>query len=228
MNPAAFRPTRWTLVQRTRGHDEQARAALSELCEIYYQPVLSFIEHRIRDPDSTRDLAHAFFEDLLARETLGAPDPDRGRFRTYLLGAVKHFLAKQHQKDQAAKRGGGIEHTTADLLQIPAAPDDDLQFDRAWAHALIRRAHSSLEGEMAAAGKHRQFEILHPFLDGGPQTSHEEACAALGFSANALNVAIHRLRERFRAHVRTEVAATTSNPADLQDEFHHLLEVLLP
>ena len=226
MSPASFRSTRWTLVQQARGNDAQSQAALSELCEIYYHPVLSFIEHRIRDPDSARDLAHAFFEDLITRENLGLPDPERGRFRTYLLGAVKHFLAKQHYKGQTAKRGGGVEHTSADLLQIPAAGDDELQFDRAWAHALIIRAHDALDDEMTAAGKQRSFEILRAFLDGGPQSSREDACTALNCSPNALNVAIHRLREQFRFHIRAEVAATTSDPADLQDEFRHLLAVL--
>jgi len=227
MNPAAFRSTRWTLVQRTQGHDKQAQAALSELCEIYYHPVLSFIERRIGEPDSARDLAHAFFESLLAREHLGSPDPERGRFRTYLLGAVKHFLATQYQKDQTAKRGGGIEHASADFHQVSAGPDDSLQFDRDWANALILRAHAALEREMVEAGNQHQFEVLRPFLDGGPQSSREDACNALGYTTNALNVAIHRLRERFRTHVRAEVAATTTDPAHVQDEFRHLLAVLI-
>jgi len=227
MNLAAFRSTRWTLVQRTQGNDEQAKAALSELCEIYYHPVMSFIERRTGESDSARDLAHAFFESLLTREHLGSPDPERGRFRTYLLGAVKHFLATQYQKDLTAKRGGGVEHTSIEIHEISSAPDDSLQFDRDWANALILRAHAALERDMIDAGNQHQFEILRPFLDGGPQSSREEACNALGFSTNALNVAIHRLRDRFRTHVRAEVAATTADPANVHDEFRHLLAVLM-
>lgn len=226
MTPAAFRSTRWTLVQRAQGHDAGSQAALSELCEIYYQPVLSFIEHRIGNPDSARDLAHAFFEDLISRKGLGSPDPEQGRFRSYLLGAVKHFLAKHREKARAAKRGGGCKHTDADLDQVLSTDDDDLRFDRDWAHALIIRAHSALEAEMAAASKQHSFEVLCPFLDGGPQPSREDACRSLKLTPNALNVAIHRLREQFRSHIRAEVAATTSEPNELQDEFRHLLAVL--
>jgi len=221
----SFHSTRWTLVQRAKGRDETSRAALSELCEIYYEPVLRFIEVRTRNPDTARDLAHTFFEDLLSRESIGSPDPARGRFRSYLLGAVKHFLARQHQASLAQKRGGDLEATPLDD-QLADPTDDDPQFDRDWAFALIRRAHDTLENEMTSAGKGCHFSILRPWLDGGPSGSREDACRELGLEANALNVAIHRLRERFRTIVRAEVEATLADPSELRAEFRYLVDLI--
>ncbi|CAN5175520.1 hypothetical protein BH23VER1_BH23VER1_09760 [soil metagenome] len=143
----------------------------------------------------------------------GKPDPARGRFRSYLLGAVKHFLAREAARSGAAKRGGF--HETVPLENnMAAAPDDTAAFDRDWAFALIGRAHAQLQAEMAAAGKSLQFETLQPWLDGGSQAPAEEAARVLGLTENALRVAIHRLRQRFRELVRAEVEATTDSPAD--------------
>jgi len=226
MSDSSFHPTRWTLIHRTRGHGEVARVALSELCAIYYEPVHAFVKHWTGREEGARDLAHAFFEDLLSRETIGeSADPARGRFRGYLLGAVKHFLIKQRSRQNTAKRGGTLEHLPLDHFEIPVT-DADLLFDRDWAHALIRRAHTTLEAEMSASGKQRQFEILQAWLDGGTPGSLAEAGQELAMNPNALNVAIHRLRQRFLKLVRAEVEATTLNPADLADEFRHLVEVL--
>ncbi|MFC7337652.1 RNA polymerase sigma factor [Haloferula chungangensis] len=223
--PHAFHATRWTLVTRATGRDESARTALSELCEIYYEPVLHFIEVRSRDADRARELTHGFFEELLSRENIGSPDPSRGRFRSYLLGAVKHFLAKHHQSQLTQKRGGELEQVPLDE-HIPDAADDATRFDRDWAFALIRRAHQALEAEMTASGKGELFQTLKPWLDGGPTASREAACRELGLEANALNVAIHRLRERFRAQVRSEVESTVADPTEVRAEFRYLVDVL--
>lgn len=226
---ASFHPTRWTLVHRTRGKGEEAKAALSELCAIYYEPVYSFVRHRTGKDDEARDLAHAFFEELLHRESIGEADPAQGRFRSYLLGAVKHFLLKQQQRQMAGKRGGEIEHVSLapeNGGDVVAERADESGFDREWAFALIRRAHAELKEEMVAAGKEKQFEVLQPWLDGGTMGSLEEAGAALGLTPNALNVAIHRFRQRFLRLVRAEVEATTLHPGDVADEFRHLVDVL--
>lgn len=226
---SSFQPTRWTLVHRTRGKSEAAKVALSELCAIYYEPVYSFVCYRTGKEDDARDLTHAFFEELLHRESIGDVDPERGRFRNYLLGAVKHFLLKQHQRKLAEKRGGEAEHVIFDpRMGIDAAVEgaDESSFDRDWAFALIRRAHAILQEEMIAEGKQKQFEILQPWLDGGVQGALEEARQALGLSANALNVAIHRFRQRFLRLVRAEVESTMLNPGDAAEEFRHLVDVL--
>lgn len=230
MSGPSFHPTRWTLVHRSRSGGEEARVALSELCAIYYEPVFSFVRHWTGREEEARDLTHAFFESLLTKENIGAAaDPGRGRFRGYLLGAVKHFLLKQRGRDQAAKRGGGIEHVPLDGVDdpYPGMPAEaDLTFDRDWAFALIRRALASLETELTAVGKQRQFEVLQPWLDGGSAGSLEAAGAELGLNPNALNVTIHRFRQRFLKLVRAEVESTTATAEDATEEFRHLVEVL--
>ncbi len=221
-----FHATRWTLVRKAQGRGEAARLAMSELCGIYYAPVLQFTRRWCGDAERAQDLAHGFFEDLLGRENLGAADPAKGRFRSYLLAAVKHFLSRQREREAAAKRGGDAERMPWDEAPEPGvSPDWEREFDRTWALALIGRALDSLAGEMQAAGKQAQFEALRPWLDGGPAGDVTAAGEALGLSPTALKVAIHRLRQRFRQRVRDEIAATTSDPQDAADEFRHLVEV---
>jgi RNA polymerase sigma-70 factor (ECF subfamily) len=226
MTPSPFHATRWTLVRKAQGRGEEARAALSELCAIYYEPVLQFTRRWCGDAERAKDLAHGFFEDLLGRENLGAADPAKGRFRSYLLAAVKHFLSHRREREAAARRGGGVERVPLDEAPEPGvSPEWEREFDRGWALALIGRALDSLGLEMRAAGKVAQFEALRPWLDGGPAGDAAAAGEALGLAPTALKVAVHRLRQRFRQKVREEIAATTSDPADAADEFRHLVEV---
>lgn len=226
MSESNFHSTRWTLVRRAQGRGEEARAALSELCSIYYEPVLQFSRRWCGDAERAKDLAHGFFEDLLGRENLGAADPAKGRFRSYLLAAVKHFLSRQREREAAAKRGGDAERVPWDEAPEPGvSPEWEREFDRAWALALIGRALDSLAAEMQATGKQAQFEALRPWLDGGQAGDVVAAGESLGLAPTALKVAIHRLRQRFRQKVRDEIASTTADPDDAEDEFRHLVEV---
>ena len=225
MSSPGFRSTRWTLVRRAQGRGEEARVALSELCTIYYEPVLQFVRRWCGNEDRANDLAHGFFEDLLGRENLGAADPAKGRFRSYLLAAAKHYLSHRRDKESAAKRGGGAELVTLDDAgECGVSTAWELEFDRAWALALIHRALGSLEAEHEAAGKGEHFRVLRPWLDGGLQGDAAEAAAALQLSPTALKVAIHRLRQKFRQGIRDEIAATVE-PAEVNEEFRHLVEV---
>jgi RNA polymerase sigma-70 factor (ECF subfamily) len=218
---SSFHPTQWTLVLRARGEGAAAEAALAELCSAYYAPVVAFLRRGGRGDDAAREMAHAFFESVLAGG-VGSPEPGRGRFRSYLLGALKHFLSKRRDASAAEKRGGGAEHVE---LRDDAAisSDDSLAFDREWAHALIARALGILETEHA--GKSEMFATLRPWLDGGATASQADAAAALGMSGTAVKVAIHRLRARFRELIRAEIAATVHDPADVADELRHLIAV---
>lgn len=229
MTSSAFHPTRWTLVLRSRGEGEVARSALSDLCETYYEPVVAFLRRDGRNDDAAREMAHAFFESVLTGG-LGTPDPERGRFRSYLLGSLKHFLTKNRAAAQAGKRGGGAEHVplvseneTAPGLPIPGLSDDTLAFDREWALALIARALASVEQEHAH--KPDLFIALKPWLDGSSTASQANAARALGMSETAAKVAIHRLRTRFRELIRAEIAATVSDPADIAGELSHLIAI---
>jgi len=236
--PAGFQPTRWTLVLRARGKSPAAQAALSELCEAYYAPVLAFVRYTVRDDDASRDLTQEFFAHLLARHGLDTVEPGRGRFRSFLLGAVKHFLADQHDRAQAAKRGGGqapvsIEagtgaDTTAQLqIPDPASPVPDTVFDRQWALTLVERALNLLAADFVAAGKSEQFETLKPWLLGEIDSlSQADAAGRLGMTEGAAKVAIHRLRKRFRELVKAEIAQTVGDARQVQEELRYLLEVL--
>ena len=225
-----FHPTRWTLVLRASGQGAEAQAALSELCAAYYAPVVAFLHYEGREEDAARELAHAFFEKMLAGG-VGAPEPERGRFRSYLLGALKHFLSKRRAAAAAQKRGGGAEHLawtedgeTAPGLPLPESYEDTRCFDREWAVTLIGRALAALETEQA--GKSAQFAVLKPWLDGGAGGSQADVAQALGLSENAVKVAIHRLRVRFRELIRAEVAATVPEPGDVAEELRYLIEIL--
>lgn len=229
MTSSSFHPTRWTLVLRSRGQGEEAKAALSDLCAAYYEPVVTFLRREGRNGDAARELAHAFFQSVLAGG-LGAPDPARGRFRSYLLGALKNFLSKHRAAGLASKRGGGVEHVplvsetdTAPGLPLPGKPDDELSFDREWALTLIAGALNSLEQEHAH--KPELFAALKPWLDGGATASQAEVALALEMSETAVRVAIHRLRGRLRELIRAEIAATVNDPEDVADELRHLIAV---
>ena len=224
---SAFHPTRWTLVLRASGGGAEAEAALADLCAAYYAPVVAFLRRDGCGEDVAREKAHAFFASVLA-SGVGAPEREHGRFRSYLLGALKHFLSKQRDAALAEKRGGGAEHIvlttdTAAGLPLPAAPDDALAFDREWAFTVIARALAAIESEHAEKAAH--FTALKPWLDGGAVCSQAGAATALGMSETAVKVAIHRLRVRFRELIRAEVAATVHDPADAGDELRHLIAI---
>ena len=236
--PGYFAPTRWTLVLRARGESPEAQKALSELCEDYYQPVFRFLRRGCRDDDTARELTQEFFARLLSRHQLDSVEPGRGRFRSFLLGVVKHFLSDLRDYDRAAKRGGGQAPipislgtaggtTTEVQIPDPTGPPPDSAFDQDWAATLVDRAVQVLASESVSSGKHEQFTALKPWLLGEvPALSQAEAAQQLGISEGAVKVAIHRLRKRFRELVKTEIGQTVGDPAQVQDELRYLIEVL--
>ncbi|MCB1208850.1 MAG: sigma-70 family RNA polymerase sigma factor [Verrucomicrobiales bacterium] len=234
---SSFHDTRWTLISRSRGDDAGARVALSELCAAYYEPVVMFLRHDGRMADEARSLAHDFFAKLLGGDAIGGADPTKGKFRSYLLAAVKRFAADQRERCNAAKRGGGQSHVIIDQgesatgagLQIE---DDhieppDAAFDRQWALTLLALALARLESEMTAIGKAVQFTTLKPWLTAETDgISQSTAATQLGISEEAVKVAIHRLRRRFREAVKTEIAQTVSDPERVHDELEALKAAL--
>lgn len=229
---SGFAPTRWTLVLAARGDSPAAQAALGELCESYYQPVFRFLQREGRTEDTARELTQEFFARLLARDGFATADPARGRFRSFVLGALRHFLGDQRDLDNAAKRGGGAVHEplpeptdTSPGRELAAAAPDDMWFDRQWALAIMDTALRTLAAEHAAAGKADQFEYLKPWLVGAA-AAQADVAIQLGWSEGALKVAVHRLRKRFRELVRAEVAQTVPAFADVDAELRYLVEVL--
>jgi len=230
--PGSFMSTRWTLVLRASASSPEGKAALSDLCEAYYQPVFVFLRRMGFDADTARDHAHSFFTHLLQRGFPG-PDPDRGRFRSYLLGAVKYFVGDLLDRARREKRGGGVEHETMDesadgspafMMADPAATPAPEVFDREWAVTVMNRAVAALaaehQGDRAA-----QFEALRPWLMGDAAASQAETARALGMNEGAVKVAVHRLRKRFRELLRQEIAQTLTDEADVEDELRYLCSV---
>jgi RNA polymerase sigma-70 factor (ECF subfamily) len=231
-----FAATRWTQVIRARGESEEARLALGELCEAYYAPVIAFLRRERGDEESARELAHEFFQRLLAGAGVNGADPARGKFRTFLLGAVKHFLADERDRAMREKRGGGVQpepldhtHESSAGLSVPdhrALPPDVL-FDRQWALTVLDRSFSALETQLAAEGKSRLLEVLKPWLVGGADHGDQQAAAAeLGLSGTAVRVAVHRLKQRFRDAVRAELRQTLAEGAGVEEELRALFAAL--
>lgn len=218
------------------GDSPEAKAALSDLCAAYYAAVFAFIRHSAGNEDDARDLTQEFFARLLARHGLDTVDPQRGRFRSFLLGAVKHFLADMRAHRGCAKRGGGEtsvplepETDTSPGLQLaaPGASSPDREFDRKWALTILDRALGALAAEQAASGKREQFEVLKLWLTGDTENlSQADAAARLGMNEGAVKVAIHRLRRRFRELVKAEIGQTLHDPAHAADELACLLAAL--
>lgn len=231
-NSGNFISTRWTLVLRANASSPEGKTALSDLCEAYYQPVFVFLRRMGFDADTARDHAHSFFAHLLARGFPG-PDPDRGRFRSYLLGAVKYFVGDLLAHARREKRGGAVEHESLDqsndgspalMIGDPAATPAPVLFDREWAVTVMNRAVAALAAEHQGA-RAVQFEALRPWLMGDAAASHAETARELGMNEGSVKVAVHRLRKRFRELLRQEIAHTLSDDADLEDELRYLCSV---
>ncbi|NNC88018.1 MAG: sigma-70 family RNA polymerase sigma factor [Akkermansiaceae bacterium] len=233
-----FFTTQWTRVIAAKGETEDARLALSELCEAYYDPVVGFLRKEGRSEDDARELAHGFFAWLLSRDALSSLEEDRSRFRSYLLGALKHFITNQREKASAQKRGSQVTHLNiqsatdtspgldpADPLGVPP----DREFDRQWALHLIRQALGELKTEWTEAGKEQEFLNLRPFLDGnashGDLTSLAERT---GQNENTLRSQLHRLRRAFRKRLKAQVSPTVSSSQETSNELNTLVDSLRP
>jgi RNA polymerase sigma factor (sigma-70 family) len=232
---AVFATTQWTQVLEARGDSPEGRDALGDLCAAYYQPVFAFIRSSGRDDESARDLTQEFFARLLARGGVHHADPARGRFRSFLLGAVKHFLADMHDRDQRLKRGAGqkpepLGHgtdTSPGLELADSRPGPEREFDHKWALIVLDRALAALAEEHKAQGKLDQFTALKPWLTGDTEAlSQAEAARQLNLNEGAVKVAIHRLRRRFRDLVKAEIGRTLRDPACVADELACLMAAL--
>ena len=231
-----FHTTRWTQVIRAGECSDAGLGALRDLCAAYYAPVIAFLRRQGNDADAARELAHEFFARMLEGDSIGGADRAQGRFRSYLLGAVKHFVGHQRESEQRQRRGGGVRPLSIDesLPDSPAlnVPDDerlspDAAFDRQWAVTVLSRAMKALQSECTAEGKAALLEHLRPWLLGesarGDQAQEAEA---LGMSAGAMKVTVHRMRHRFRRLVKAEIACTLSDEAVVEEEMEALLMAL--
>lgn len=215
-----------------KADSEEGRHALADLCDAYYQPVATFLRCELRDVEAAQELTQGFFVHVLGGGAIRLADQEHGRFRSYLLGAVKHFLSHHREAARRLKRGGGLEPVPMDDESVAALPDvrqpsPDAEFDRQWAVTVIARALESLRMECAAEARADFFEAVKPWLMGEAGHGEQGALAErLGMSPAALKMAIQRLKHRFRQCVKQEVAGTLDDPALIDAEMGSLFAAL--
>ncbi|TAN07416.1 MAG: sigma-70 family RNA polymerase sigma factor [Rhodanobacteraceae bacterium] len=220
-----FETTRWSVVLRARGEAGDARAALEQLCRTYRPPVLAFVRFRGYTADAAEDLTQAFFTRFLERGWHASADPGRGRFRSFLLTALKRFLIDADAEAAALKRGGGVRFELLDDDGCADATGEtpDAVFEREWAHAVLKAALGRLRTEAEQAGKLELFRRLAEFLIERPdEAEYARAAEDLHLRRNTLAVAVHRMRQRLRELVREELMETTSNRTELEEELRTL------
>jgi DNA-directed RNA polymerase specialized sigma24 family protein len=233
-----FATTHWSVVLQAGGEQPAlVSAALEQLCRTYWFPLYAFLRRKGLPDEDAKDLTQQFFTRLLERNDFRSMDARKGKFRTFLLTALTHFLSNERDRAQAAKRGGGKA-----IFSLDAIPSDQFQriepasdlspdklFDQRWAMTLLATAVARLQAEMTDAGRARQFEQLKQFLTEDPgDGEYADAARRLESTSQAVAVAVHRMRQRYRQLVRTEVAHTVSSPAEVDEEMRHLYAALNP
>jgi RNA polymerase sigma-70 factor (ECF subfamily) len=236
--PDRFRTTHWSLILAAREHDSpEARQALEELCECYWYPLYAFIRRSGHNSEEARDLTQEFFARLLEKDYLAAVNRDKGKFRSFLLAACKHFLANERDRALAQKRGGGrtILSFNADAAEstYSSEPQHTLTperlYERRWVLMLLQSVLNRLRKEQEKAGKGTHFDQLKGFLAGDrAATRYSQVAEALGTSVGALKVAVHRLRGRYRELLREEIARTVNSPDEVEAEIRNLFSALGP
>ena len=230
-----FLPTRWSVVLAAGGKSTAARSALETLCQTYWLPIYAFVRREGHNPEDAQDLTQAFFARLLEKKDLEAVHPSKGRFRSYLLASLKHFLANEWDKARAQKRGGGERLISIDTLEAEGKHNAELAdslsaeklFDRRWALTLLERVLARLREEHLANGKAEQFHELKSTLTGErAEISYAEMAQRLGMSEGAVKTAVHRLRQRYRELIRSEIAETVASPDQVKDEMRSLFAAL--
>jgi DNA-directed RNA polymerase specialized sigma24 family protein len=234
--PQVFPPTRWSVVlAATHQSAAEAEAALETICRAYWYPLYAFVRRSGQSPHDAQDLTQEFFRHLLEKRWLEMADREKGRLRTFLVTALKHFMAKEWRRASAQKRGGGQTHVPMDtafaesryaaegMTQLPA----EAVFDRQWALTLLDLTVLRLGGEFGAAGKAVEFAVLKSCLAAAHGTiDYASVAAQLNLSEGAARVAVHRLRKRFRELYREEIAQTLPDRAELEAELQHLAGIL--
>jgi RNA polymerase sigma-70 factor (ECF subfamily) len=213
------------------GSRPDAATALATLCEAYWYPLYYYARRRGYRAEEAQDLTQEFFATLLEKGSLKVADPDRGRFRSFLLASLNHFLANEWRRRSARKRGGGKPAISLDAesaeIRYRQEPAHNLTpekaYERRWALLLLEKALSTLRDEYAAGGKTNVFARLSGFLGGGEHVLYEKAARELDMTDGAVTVAVHRLRRRCREVLRAEVAQTVADPADVDEELRHLM-----
>ncbi len=229
-----FGSTQWSDVFAASGDGEAARIALDSLCRVYWPAVYGYVRPRSKNAEDSYDLTQGFFAQLLERKTIARADPQRGKFRSFLLTTLKHYLANEHATATALKRGGACSIVSLDALEaeVRYAPvsrelSPDQQFERRWAFVLLETVMELLRKEQVLAGREIEFQMLKPFLTGEQENATlVDVSRKLGVTSESVRVAVFRLRKRYQGLLREEVARTVESPADVDDELRNLISAV--
>ena len=235
---AVFVTTHWSVVLSAREKvSTQSDAALERLCRTYWYPLYAWVRRQGHSPHDAQDLTQEFFARMLQKDYLQAAAREKGRFRTFLIVALKRFLANEWDRARAQKRGGGqallsLDTATAESryqIEPAATLSADLIYERRWALTLLEQTMTALREEFTSAGKQREFESLKTFLTAERgEIPYSEIAAKLGINESAARVSVHRLRKRFREVFRQQIAHTVARPEDVEEEVRYLLTALGP
>lgn len=232
--PGVFLTTRWSLVVRAGDDDERTAAqALSDLCRDYWRPLYHFARRKGQSPEDAQDLTQGFIAKLLESGSFSLADREMGRFRTFLISSFVNFMANQHRDQTTLKRGGEMQVVSLDDPDLEAdyAAHDTMTperlYERSWALALLERVMLRLREEYEKAGRLRLWEAIEPQLTGGAgRPGYAKIAAELGMSESALTVSVHRMRKRYGALLREEIADTVADATEVDDELRHLMAIV--
>jgi RNA polymerase sigma-70 factor (ECF subfamily) len=233
--PSAFRTTHWSVVVEAQGESPAAHEALEKLCRIYWRPIFGFLRRQGIGPEEAEDLTQGFFASLFEHKNLSAVRKEKGRLRSYLLGALKYFLADERRRAMAIKRGKGQrlipleELRTDERFEVePADPvTAEMIYERRWASTVLERVLSRLKDQYREAGNAPLFDSLKDLLPDEPGApSQADIAARVNMSENAVRQAFYRFRQRYQSLLREEIAQTVATPGDIEDELRHLIAVV--
>ena len=235
LGTATFATTHWSVVLAAQAaHTPHATETLEQLCQTYWYPLYVFVRRQGRSPEDAQDLTQEFFARLLEKNYLAQVAREKGKFRSFLLAALRHFLSDQRDRARAVKRGGGADCLSQDAqtaeeryrLEPVDRMDAEKTYERRWAMTLLEQALTRLRDENVAAGKAELFEHLRSFVAGETDSSCAEAAAQLALTESAVKSALHRLRQRYRELVREEIAQTVADPTEIDAEIRYLITVM--
>ena len=233
--PAAFTTTHWSVVLEAQGESPAAHEALEKLCRTYWRPIYAFLRRQGVSPEEAEDITQGFFAQLLERRKFSAVRKEKGRLRSFLLGALKYFLADEQRRAMAIKRGKGqrlisLEELRADE-RIDMEPSDpmtaEMIYERRWALTVLEQVLGRLKDEYRTAGNAALFDSLKQLLPDEPGSpSQAEIATQLGMTENAIRQAFYRFRQHYQSLLREEIANTVATPGDNEDELRHLIAVI--
>ena len=231
----AFTTTQWSVVLEAQGESPAAQEALENLCRTYWRPVYSFVRREGLGREEAEDVTQGFFAQLLERKRLSAVRKEKGRLRSFLLGALKYFLADERRRAMAVKRGKGQRLIPLERLRVDERIEmessdpvtAEMIYERRWALTVLENVLSRLKDEYQTAGNAALFDLLKQLLPDEPGSpSQADIAARLGMTENAVRQAFYRFRQRYQSLLREEIAHTVATPGDIEDELRHLIAVL--